>query len=54
MPSLEIKKILDITPCFLLFQPMGLTWYIDIGLAMVKAGLVEAMLRYLPATHAIS
>lgn len=27
---------------------------VDIGLAMVKAGLAEAMLRYLPATHAIS
>lgn len=27
---------------------------VDIGLAMVKAGLAEAMLRYLPATHSIS
>ncbi|MEI2300536.1 thermonuclease family protein [Ensifer sp. MJa1] len=27
---------------------------IDIGLAMVKAGLAEAMLRYLPATRSIS
>ena len=27
---------------------------IDIGLAMVKAGMAEAMLRYLPATHSIS
>ena len=27
---------------------------IDIGLAMVNAGLAEAMLRYLPATHSIS
>jgi len=26
----------------------------DIGLAMVRAGLAEAMLRYLPATHSIS
>ena len=26
----------------------------DIGLAMVNAGLAEAMLRYLPATHSIS
>ncbi|MBD9524431.1 thermonuclease family protein [Ensifer sp. ENS02] len=26
----------------------------DIGLAMVKAGLAEAMLRYLPATHSIN
>lgn len=27
---------------------------VDIGLAMVNAGLAEAMLRYLPATHSIS
>ncbi|PDT50865.1 MULTISPECIES: thermonuclease family protein [Sinorhizobium] len=27
---------------------------IDVGLAMVKAGLAEAMLRYLPANHSIS
>lgn len=27
---------------------------IDIGLAMVKAGMAEAMLRYLPASHSIS
>ncbi|TWA12843.1 nuclease-like protein [Sinorhizobium medicae] len=27
---------------------------VDIGLAMAKAGLAEAMLRYLPATHSIS
>lgn len=27
---------------------------IDVGLAMVSAGLVEAMLRYLPASHPIS
>lgn len=26
----------------------------DIGLTMVKAGLAEAMLRYLPGTHSIS
>lgn len=27
---------------------------VDIGLAMVKAGLAEAMLRHLPATHSIT
>lgn len=27
---------------------------VGIGLAMVKAGLAEPMLRYLPATHSIS
>jgi len=27
---------------------------VDIGLAMVKAGMAEAMLRYLPASHSIS
>jgi len=27
---------------------------VDIGLATVKAGLAEAMLQYMPATHSIS